>query len=114
MHRAQFGRDRRESVEKLVHMTTKRLARTARAVRITDAHNTKAKNEDYKRTVVLEQLQSLAREGELRNATLLGRFFECQELRLASALFAKAVEHCSRWHAGKRLLPPVGTLPPAS
>jgi hypothetical protein len=74
---------------------------------------TKINNEDDRRTLVLADLQSLVRKRELRNATLLGSFLQCQELQLASALFARAVEHCSRWHAGKRVLPPGGTLPPA-
>src|SRR5579883_1147365 len=95
-------------------MVAKRRVRAARSGQGRQAYLTRARNEDDKRRVVLEELQSLTRKGELRNATLLGRFLQCQELQLASALFAKAVEHCSRWHAGKHLLPPSGTLPPAS
>lgn len=100
-------------MEKLVRMIAKKLLPVARSRKRRHTHTTKAGNEEDNRALVLEELQSLTRERKLRNATLVGRFLQCQELQLASALFAKAVEHCYRCHAGKRLLPPGGTLPPA-
>src|SRR5208337_4675553 len=68
---------------------------------------------DGKKAVLLE-LHLLTQERQSRHETLLGRFLECQELQMSSALLARAVEQCSRWHAGKRLAPPGGSLPPAS
>ncbi len=66
---------------------------------------------DTKR-VVLRNLQQLAEERRSRCETTLGRFMQCQDLQDSSALLARAVEHCSRWHAGKRLPPPGWVLPP--
>jgi len=63
---------------------------------------------------ILLDLHALKQERKFRLDTVLGRFLECQELQIASALVAKAVEQCSRWRAGRRLLPPGGTLPPTS
>jgi len=63
---------------------------------------------------VLRHIEKLAADHDSRRLTVLGRFIECRELQMASALFAKAVEHCSRWHGGKRLTPPGGGLPPVS
>ena len=63
---------------------------------------------------VLQELQILAKHQASRRQTVLGRWFECQELQIASALVAKAVEQCSRWRAGKRLHPPGGSLPPSN
>jgi hypothetical protein len=66
------------------------------------------------KTFVLQELQTLAQDQKSRSQTVLGRWFECQELQIASALLAKAVEQCSRWRAGKRLHPPEGSLPPTN
>jgi hypothetical protein len=66
------------------------------------------------RNGILRELQELTLDRHLRRQTVLGRFFECQQLQIASALLAKAVEQCLRWHRGKRLEPPGGSLPPNS
>jgi maltooligosyltrehalose synthase len=63
---------------------------------------------------VLQELQELTADSQSRRETVLGRFFECQQLQLASALLAKAVEQCSRWRSGERLHPPGGSLPPSN
>ena len=68
-------------------------------------------SQNGKRTV-LQELRLLTQERESRHETVLGRFFECQELQMSSALLARAVEQCSRWRAGKRLAPPEGSLLP--
>jgi hypothetical protein len=61
---------------------------------------------------VLGDLRNKDRERHARGQTTLGRFLECAELQSAAAILARAVEQCSRWRAGKRLLPPGGSLPP--
>src|SRR5215472_9082614 len=63
---------------------------------------------------ILLDLRALKQERKSRLKTVLGRFLECQELQMASALVARAVEQCSRWRAGRRFLPPGGSLPPTS
>lgn len=63
---------------------------------------------------ILRELQELTVDRHSRRQSVLGRFFECQQLQKASALLAKAVEQCSRWHRGKRLEPPGGSLPRTS
>ena len=62
---------------------------------------------------VLQELRELTLDRSSRSQTVLGRFLQCQQLQTASALLAKAVEQ-SRWHRGKRLQPPGGSLPPNS
>jgi maltooligosyltrehalose synthase len=68
-------------------------------------------DENGKRTV-LQELRLVTQERESRHKTLLGRFLQCQELQMCSALLARAVEQCSCWHRGKSLAPPGGCLPP--
>jgi hypothetical protein len=80
------------------------------------AKKSRAKNSpcnDVKRTILLD-LDALKQERKSRLETLLGRFLECQELQMSSALLARAAEQCSRWRAGRRLLPPGGSMPPTS
>jgi hypothetical protein len=69
---------------------------------------------NHVKTAILLDLLALKQERKSRLKTLLGRFLECQELQMSSALVAKAVEQCSRWRVGRRLLPPGGSLPPTS
>jgi hypothetical protein len=66
----------------------------------------------HKKREVLRNLHQLAEDRHSCAESVLGRFFECQELQMASALLAKAVDQCSRWHGGKRLTPPGGSVPP--
>ena len=61
---------------------------------------------------ILNELLRLKGEQNSRLATTLGRFLQCPDLQMASALLARAIEQCSRWHAGKRLPTPGGVLPP--
>src|SRR5437879_4699058 len=61
---------------------------------------------------ILQELRLVTKERESRHKTLLGGFLQCQELQVCSALLARAVEQCSRGHAGKRLPPPGKSLPP--
>ena len=61
---------------------------------------------------ILDELLRLKAERNSRLATTLGRFLQCPDLQMASALLARAIEQCSRWHAGKRLPAPGGVLPP--
>ena len=61
---------------------------------------------------VLRELRDLTADRFAHSRTAIGRFVQCQELQIASALLAKAVEQCSRWRAGKRLHPPGESLPP--
>jgi hypothetical protein len=51
------------------------------------------------KTKILQDLASLVHDSRLRPQSVLGRFIECRELQIASALFARAVDHCSlaRW-----------------
>ena len=63
---------------------------------------------------VLRDLRKLRQDCQARRETVLGRFFECQELQRCSALLASAVEQCSRWHGGRRLPVPGGALPPTN
>ncbi len=69
---------------------------------------------DKRKEAVLRELRELAEDRHSRGETVLGRFLQCQELQVSSTLLARAVEQCSRWHGGKRLLPPGGSLPPTS
>src|SRR5260370_35427536 len=67
---------------------------------------------DKQKETVLRELRRLAADRISHRQTVLRRFFECQELQMSSALLARAVEQSTRWHAGKRLGPPGGPLPP--
>jgi maltooligosyltrehalose synthase len=69
---------------------------------------------DKGKKAILKQLQELTADRDSHSQTLLGRFLQCQQLQMASALLAKAVEQCSRWHGGKRLQPPGASLPPSN
>jgi hypothetical protein len=69
---------------------------------------------DEGKQAILRELTELAQDRHSRSQTVLGRFLQCQELQMCSALLAKAIEQCSRWHCGKRLLAPGGSLPPSS
>ena len=57
------------------------------------------------RSIVLRELRSLSEERKSQHENIVGRFLQCRELQLSSALVAKAVDRCSRWCEGKRLLP---------
>src|ERR1700731_35884 len=70
-------------------------------------------HENGKRAV-LQELHLLVHDWESRHETVLGRLLQCKKLQVSSALLARAVEQCSRWHAGKPLVPPGGSLPPTS
>jgi hypothetical protein len=69
---------------------------------------------DERKQAILRELKQLAQVSHSRSQTVLGRFLQCQELQVCSALLAKAIEQCSRWHRGKALLPPAGSLPPTN
>ena len=103
MPRVRFTRPKSQ---KSVPASRKRRGRQATTIA---PHNCADKNG---KVTVLQELRLLTQEQESRRETVLGRFFECQELRMSSALLARAVEQCSRWRAGKRLAPPEGSLPP--
>ena len=53
------------------------------------------------KTAILLDLNALKQERKSRLETVLGRFLQCQELQISSALLARAVEQCSRWRRGK-------------
>jgi hypothetical protein len=69
---------------------------------------------DEGKQAILRELGKLVQDRHSRNQTVLGRFLQCQELQVCSALLAKAIEQCSRWHRGRALLPPAGSLPPTN
>jgi maltooligosyltrehalose synthase len=64
------------------------------------------------KAAVLRELHLLTQERKAQQETVLGRFFQCRELQMCSALLAKAVDQCSRWRSGRHLQPPGGALPP--
>src|SRR4029077_2710545 len=66
---------------------------------------------DKRKETVLGELRRLAADRLSHRQPALWRFCEFQELQISSALWARAVEQCSRWHAGKRLAPPAESLP---
>src|SRR5580698_10038245 len=63
------------------------------------------------RSFILRELRSRSEERKRRHENVLGRFLQCPELQLSSALVAKAMGDCSHWRNGRRLLPPGGALP---
>jgi hypothetical protein len=69
---------------------------------------------DEGKQAILRELRKLAQDRHSRNQTVLGRFLQCQELQVCSALLGKAIEQCSQWHRGRALLPPGGSLPPTN
>jgi len=69
---------------------------------------------DEGKQAILRELGKLVQDRHSRNQTVLGRFLQCQELQVCSALLAKAIEQCSRWHRGRALLPSGGSLPPTN
>src|SRR6266576_2572503 len=74
--------------------------------------STRSRNEG--RHAVLRDLRELTQERRSRDQTVFGRFLKCQELQVCSALLGKAMEQCSRWHRGRALQPPGGSLPPTN
>ena len=64
---------------------------------------TKSPRKEVKTRILLD-LHALKQERKSRLETTLGRFLECQELQISSALVARTVEQCSRWQARRRLI----------
>src|SRR5208283_4096061 len=79
---------------------------------IRDAGGARPKSEG--RHLVLQDLRELTQERRSRDQTVFGRFLQCQELQMCSALLGKAIEQCSRWHRGRAIPPPGGSLPPST